>query len=249
MSSTLISSLKLNGIFSDVSIYGKMVGTKECLGIFLYNDTNETINNISLQQIYSNIFGKENNQCVYEYAAVEPSVNSQGSIQIDLISNITDEPYNVEWFKPTSKRENTTVKVLTSGVIGDFIIFLDVEIELTGNTIVTLINDIVLALTDNEDFLVQKKSDTEIYVERKTLIETGDIVEIISPDTASSDSTNLSGYVDGSILLLEEMPSKTAIGIWIKRTITPIKPCASDCTDLSCIQNEQENLELIFSFD
>lgn len=251
MSSTQVPNGRVNSVFNDVSIYGKMIGGKECIGVFLYNDTKDTVNNVSMYQIYSALFGKKNNQCKFEYAVTEPMINDiSGAIQMELIANTKDEPYNVEWFEPTSKRENAIVKLILSGVEGDVISILDVEIELTGNDIISLMNDIILGFKDNSDFNVQKVNDTDIFFERKELIGTGELIELITPGTAYFASKNFSGFDDGSILLVEELESKKALGIWIKRTVTETVVCEMvDCEDISCTSNQKENLELIFKFD
>lgn len=250
MSSTQLPNNRLNNIFSDVSMYGKMIGSKECIGVFIYNDSDKKINNLTIEQIYSSLFGKNISQCKFEYAAVEPEVRSTGAIQMELIANTKDEPYNVDWFEPTSKRENTTVILSNEGTIGDVISILDVEIELTGNSIKTLNDDIILGFKDNVDFNVSKISDNKIFFERKELIETNILVEIITPGNAYFAPVNLSGFVDGSVLLVEELESKSALGLWIKRTVIELISCDdTDCQDLSCNDNNKENLELIFNFN
>ena len=121
---------------------------------------------------------------------------------------------------------------------------------MTGNTVESLLKDIIDNFEGNENFKVEFVSDNSFYIERKDKQETGEEIELITPGTASFVPAYFSGFQDGAVLIIEELKPGKAIGLWIKRSINKIKPCEKKgCTDLSCNTDTKENLEVVFSFD
>jgi hypothetical protein len=246
MSSTPVPSGRINLLFGDVSIYSKMVGSKDCMAIYAYNDSSETITNLCIEQIQS-----ANNDCEFYWGAVDPNDNGE-TIFIEKIGSRKEEPFNVDWFQPTTKRENATVIIKSAGLTGDVAELLDVEFDLTGNTKETLVNDIVKAFKNNETYNCHKVSQESFYIERIDKNFTGEPIELITPGNAEFFDKNFSGGEDGSTLILEELLPGKAIAFWVKREVVQNEECESKtCEDLSCLKNidTKENLEVIFSYD
>lgn len=243
MSSTPVPNSRINILFGDVSIYGKMTGSTECMAIFLYNDSNESMNNVKLEQ-----FMPHDSECDFYWGAVTPS--SGESIQIEKINSRKEEPFNVEWFQPSTIRENSTCKVKFAGLVGDAVSLFDVEFELTGVTIESVVDDIIENFKNNDNFLCEKLSENSFYIERKDNQDTNEAVELITPGTAELFENNLSGFEDGTTLIIEELESKKAIAFWIKRVVKKNDSCEVEgCKDLSCVHNTKEILEVTFSYD
>jgi hypothetical protein len=243
MSSTPVPNARMNFLFGDISIYGKMVGSKECMAIFLYNDTNENIVNLKLEQII-----QTNSDCDFYWGAVSPTEGD--AIQIEKINSRKEEPFNVEWFQPTTTREYSNCKVKLGGSIGDAVSLFDVEFELSGNTKESLVDDIVKAFKNNENFFVEKTSTESFLIQRRDNQETNELVELVTPGTAELFDSNLSGFEDGTTLIIEELKPKKAIAFWIKREIIKNDSCENEeCEDISCKTNTKETLEVIFSYD
>jgi len=100
VSSTPVPNGRINGLFSDVSNYTINNNSVETVGVFLHNNTENDLANLTLQQIY-----EENNLCKFEFAVV--SVTDTGAME--LIGSRFEEPFYANWFEPT---DQTLVKDL-----------------------------------------------------------------------------------------------------------------------------------------
>lgn len=245
ISSSSVPNGKINSIFSDISIYSRMYGSVDCVAIFLFNDSNKKMTNLSIQQINS-----KNNICEFWWAVVSPTEGEYTFIE--KIGSRKEEPYNVDWFQPNTVRENCKVKLKSPGVIGDVAEIMGIEFELTGNDLKSLNKDIIKALNKSDDYVSYKINDTSFYIENKSTTPTGNDIELVTPGDAELFDSTLSGSIDGNTLIIEELEPNCSIAFWIKRVIEK-RDCdvSEDCVDLSCLDNSdtKENLEVIFSFD
>lgn len=244
MSSTQVPNGRLNVLFDDISSYGRMIGSTDCMAIFLYNDSPETVQNVSIEQ-----FLDQDAVCKFFWAAVAPA--NTDDIQIEMIGSRKEEPLNVDWFQPTTTREYSEVKVLSGGSIGDAVMLMDVEFDLTGTSIESVVDDLVLAFEDNEEFIVKKLDKDKFFIQRISTEISGDEIDLITPGTATINESFFAHGESGRTLVMEELPSKKAIGFWIKREVKKLPKCEDGtCIDLSCSDNNtKENLEVIFSFE
>lgn len=233
ISSTLVPNGGLNVLFDDISCYGQNKKIQDTIAVFLKNDSNQTRNNIILQQIYSNNLGVDSDCVKFKWAAIEPKDYNY----IEKIGNRRELPYNAEFFDPIAKREDACLKILTPGNSGDVVNVLGVDSILLGNEKSDVVFAIVESFEDDEDYTVEAKSDEEIYFRRKALIFTQDLIELITPGNATAESTNFSGGKDEGVLLIEEMLPGETIGLWISRKIKKPK-------DTSCEVLEEEYDEL-----
>lgn len=260
ISATPVPNGGVNTLFDDITCYGVSHKIKEVMGIFMKNDSDDVLQNIVLQQIYPHNAGVDTKCAKFEWAAVEPQDNQF----IEKTGNRRNVPYNAEFFDPVAKREYGVLKFLTPGQAGDVVEVLGIDAILGGNTI----SDIILALDeafeDSLDFNAYPVGEDSLYIERKELMFTGDLIELITPGNATATPVNFAGGKDEGVLLIEEMQPGETIGLWIKRSI-------KGQDGMSCLQleaeydelfgkefseervedhtNNEENLEVIFSWD
>jgi len=215
ISTTPVPNGRLNALFDDIGCYEQHKQTQTTLAFFLRNNSNDIVTNVVLQQIHQTKFGQDVAQAEFSWAAVQPVDN----ILIERIGNVYEMPYNAEFFKPNCRREDAVLKILTSGVAGDVISVLGVTFTLKGDEIIDVVSGMVDAFEDNSDFNVEFKSDDEVYIQRKQLVSTGALVDLVTPGTATSQPVNLSGFQDEGVLLIEEMKPGESIGLWCTRKI------------------------------
>lgn len=260
ISVTPVPNGRLNALFDDIGCYEQHKQSQKTLAFFLRNNGTSTINNVVLQQIHQTKFGKDVSQAVFEWAAVEP----MDDVFIERIGNAYEIPYNAEFFQPNCRREDAILKILTPGDSGDVISVLGVTFTLQGNEIIDVVSGILEAFENNSDFNVEFKSDNEVYFQRKQLTNTGTLVELITPGTATAQSVNLSGFQDEGVLLIEEMKPGESIGLWCSRKVK--KSSESNCFEIEKRFDEEfgtdfhehtldehgdneECLEVIFSYN
>ena len=245
MSSTRLPNGRLNSLFSDISIYGKMIGSKECIAFYLLNDTNEEIKNLTLEQIKP----KDSN-CNFIWGAVMPTQGEK--IQIELIGSMKEEPYNVDWFEPTTIKESCVVKVINGGVIGDVVDILGVEFDLTNSSIESVVDDCVLAFKNNPLYFVEKIDGSSFKITRLEKGISNAPIIWVATGTSDISPVSFSGGQIGTTEILDSLKPNEAIAFWLKREIIEIgcvDELVEDCLDLSCVENTKENLEVIFSYD
>lgn len=260
ISSTTVPNGKVNALFDDLSCYSHEKKIEEVVGIFLRNDTDQTVNNVIIQQIYHNDFGTESKTVKFEFAAVEPKDNQL----IEKTGNRRNFPYNAEFFTPTAKREFALLEITKGGQSGDVLDVLGVNVFLTGKTKIDVVMSIVEAFEDNLDFTVEAKDEETVFFERKRLVFTGDPISILTPGNAKAKPVNFSAGFDDGILLIEELEPGDSLGIWIKRSVRKMKK--TKCTELEERYDEyfgkefsegriedhvdnEENHEVIFNWD
>lgn len=240
MSSTPIPNGKINALFSPISLYAQKNASVEVIGIFLLNDTNAAITGITLQQIYEEKLGIKDNQAKFEWGIVEP--NSE--FQIEMIGSRDAEPFYADFFEPETIRESCILKLIQAAD-NENVTLLGETIPMSGNTILSNIDDLVAYFSNIEEYLVEKYSDNQIYIKKQELTDTGAAVELRnSTNVLISEPVNLSGYQDGETEISATLAAGAALGIWIKRTV--LKPSKKDCAYLTDLDTE-ELLEVLIN--
>ena len=241
-SNTPVPKNLINGLFSPISSFDIANPSTDTLAIFIKNTGTEILTTIKLKQIYERLFENPSNICKFEWGVVIP--NDQGFIE--LIGNKKEIPYYAEFFEPNFVRERCVLKILTIGAIGETITLLGETFQSSGNSLENLVDDIVLKFKDHSTFYVEKKSQDEVFIERKDFQLTNDNVSISSTGTYTSNSVQLEGSNDEYELLPSALAVNGIIGIWIKREILPEKfSCDTSLSD----KNKKEELEVIIDFD
>lgn len=215
MSSTRVPNGKINSLFGDITQYGKSKKIEETIAVFLYNDSQEVVKNLVIQQIYDNKYGKEYKNVEFQFAVVEPKNNQF----IELIGNKTERPYDAEFFNPDCKREFSIIEVTSPGKKGDVVEVMGRISKLEGNSIFDVTMAIFESFEDDMEFDVEVIEENKLYIERKELIQTNKKIELVSPGTAKIKKTKLSGGFDNGLLLIEELQPEQCLGIWIKRKV------------------------------
>lgn len=238
-SNTPIPKNLLNSVFSSLSNFDMANLSTDVVALFIKNTGDEDIPELKFSEIYEQLLNVETNICKVEVGFVIP--NESGFME--LIGSRKEHPYYVEFFEAKFKREEAILKILTPGQVGNLVDLLGVDIILTDTSISGLINDIVASFKNNSEFLVERYSDTEIYIRRKGKEQTGEEIELLSPGTSSSNVVNFAGE-DNSVAVIENFKVGEILGIWLKRTVIEDK---IDC-NINTNTDKVENLELVFSF-
>jgi len=259
ISTTPVPNKRLNALFDDIACYEKEKQIQSTLGLFLKNNGDSVVKNIVLQQVYNNTLGTDDNQAEFEWAAVEPKDNEY----IERLGNRYEFPFHAEFFDPTCRREDATLKITKSGAIGDVLDILGINVVLDGTEIEDVVYGIVEAFENHSEYHVEYASDDSVYFRRKELIQTGAPISIITPGDVTADPVNFSGFEDNGVLLIEELQPNETIGLWITRKVK--KGTKVHCYDieekydeafgedfseerLEDLDDNKECLEVMFSF-
>lgn len=240
-SSTALSKNLKNALFSEISSLDLKSRNSETIAIFLKNNGGEPIPSLKFKQIYSRVFGVNNMYCKFEWGV--SGLNESNFIE--LIGSKRETPYHSEFFEPDYVREDAFLKITNAGATGDAIQIIGKDITLSGNTIETLISDIVLAFKDSLVYKVKKFSDTEIYFESHTNLFDGLLIELITPGNAAAENTNFKNGKEDIYELIEGEPLAVGgyIGLWIKKIFIPI----DELKEIAKV-NKIENLEIKFEY-
>lgn len=232
ISVTPVPNGAVNALFDDVSCYGINKKAQDTVGVFLKNDSNQTYENVVLQQIYHHNFGEVTKCVKFNWAAVEPKDNNY----IENIRSRKNQPFNADFFDPVAKREFALLKILTAGQAGDVIEVLGETAILMGSEKSDVVFAIVEAFEDSLDYNVEAKDDETIYIERKKLIFTNASIELTTPGNATAEPVDFSGGVDEGVLLIEKLAPGETIGLWIQRKL--VKAEKISCEYLNDQYNE-----------
>lgn len=245
MSSTPVPNSRLNVIFNDIS-KSMLKGDKNTYAIFIYNDEAVELKNISLQQIYLNYKGIDSNDCIFRYGVVEPS--DKGSIEI--IGSSKEEPFYVDWFEPTTKKEQAYIKFKSMPIKGEVLNFLGKNITSTGNKFKDLIQNFEEAFKNDLNFEVFGVDVDKITIRKKNLtFNTNENLQITGSITLMYDVTDFAGLQGETIISESLLPGK-ALGLWIQREFMP-----RFVGNTSCLKEEdvdylkKEDLEIIFKYE
>lgn len=247
VSNTPVPNNRLNGLFSDISEYGKANKIVETLAICLYNTSGSTKTNVKLTEIYSNQFLDDDSGATYEWAAVTLNSGKMESIQ-----SKGDSPFYATFIEPKSRRADAILKVLTGGGIGDVITVLGVStLGLSGTSIENLVDAVVLSFVGNATYIVTKKSASEIYFQIIIYAVDTTAVTLSSTGLGTATPTAFSNGYDGTVLLTASLADNDGIGLWIRRTIKPNigKTCQALLDAINDIPKTIDNLEVVFSWD
>lgn len=254
MSSTRVPNGRLNSLFTELSNYDIKQKIKTTLAIFLYNDTDKIIENITMECLYQQKFGKYLNLSDFEFSISEPTENGA----IELIGSSMEEPFYSDFFECESNYENCILEVKTPGNIGDIFSMYGHTQVISGNTLSNFQNDIIKLLTERTPYTVEKVDDTKIFIRSNALgTITNEKSNFNTNGYASLVSDNkLKNGKDGLTLISESLEPGKSIGIWIKRTINDnYKNLQFDCSKpLSELENfkepdKKETFKIIFHND
>jgi hypothetical protein len=248
MSSTSVPNKKLNALFSDLSNFDLKNKSQNTIGIFMFNDTTIPINNISLETIYQNKFGKLINLCDFEFSISE--VSSSGSIEV--IGSVFEEPFYANWFDCESAYEFCNLKLKTAGQLGDDLSLFGLVGTLTGNTIESLQKDIFDLINSSSNLVCEIVDEMNVFIRSKEITLTNENSNFLTSGNAEiEEDVMLQNGKDGRTLIYDSLLPDKAIGIWIKRKINNnYKLLNSDCQDLKLSNLEKiETLEMVFHHD
>lgn len=248
MSLTQVPNKKLNAIFSDLSNFDLKNKQSNTIAIFLFNDTASEIQNISLENIYQNKFGKLINLCDFEFSISE--ISSGGSIEV--IGSIFEEPLYSNWFECESRYEECTIKLKTAGNLGDDFSIFGLMGVLSGNTLESFRNDILDIINNSGNLICEVIDEFNLYVRTKEISTTNENSNFVTSGFAQIDTdVDLQNGKDGRTIIYDKLLPDKAIGIWIKRKINDnYKSLLNDCQILKNVDLEKvESLELIFHHD
>lgn len=260
ISISTVPNNEVNAIFDDITSYGKSKRKKDVKTFFFRNDNEECIENLTLTQIYSNEFGKESKLVKYQFGIVATNDN----VTMQKVNNSQSEPFGVEFFEPSAKREFLVAEVLVAGKAGDVLELLGRTVLLTSNDKFGNVLDIVNSFEDDEEFKVKIKDDVSFYVERINLIQTNNQLEVLTPGNFKIKDVSFSGFFDNSVLVIEKLNPGEVIGVWIQRETLP--SVKTECSKLEKQYDEyfgkdfseevlltemekEESLEIIWDWD
>lgn len=212
MSSTPIPNGRLNSLFDDLSEYKKS-NCKQVLAVFLHNDSNVDITNLTIENFYQHLFGEKINLCDFEFSVIKPTDEGY----IELIGNKNEEPFYVDWFSCESKKEICKFKITTPGNIGE-------QISILGNTTILeqistehSTEKIYQAAKLNTDFIVERNQ-FEIIITRKSKEILNDDVQFSTNGLMTITNQNFSNGLNGKVLIADILEKQKSLGLWIKRT-------------------------------
>lgn len=240
MSSTQIPNGRPGALFSSLSIYAQKNKIEETLAFFIYNDTVAPITNLSIQQVYQDILGSEENQAEFEWAVVEPTADHQ----MELIGTSREIPFNADFFNPTSKRESCILKIITPATAGETFTLLGENIIFVGSSIEDMIAEIIGHFINDARYTIEKYSNNSIYIRREELLKTDAVVQITTIGSAESNIVNFNGYVDGETVIADNLDAGKSLGVWIKRKVKPQLEI-----DFEEELLKEETVDIYFSFD
>ena len=222
ISSTPVPNNRLNSIFGEVTNNSLNEALDENVAVFLLNNTEEKITEVTLQQI------EDGNLFNYNFGVVELSKNEN----IELIDDMNDYPFDCEFTPALARREEAIIKIENFNQVNLEFSIMGIEIQSQPN-----IDDIMSAIIQafqNSEFVITRESEFEFKMKRIAITKTDSLVEIISNDVTFS-SGNFQNGIDNGILLIESLEPNEAIGLWIQRSLKSYK--------------FQTNLELEKEFD
>lgn len=213
VSLTPIPNGKINALFSQISLYSKKNKSEENLAVFILNDTNSDINNLTIENVYQKELDKKVNSSIFKFAAVEPNDENK----IELIGSIKDFPFNANFFKCETIKESC---ILSINEFDENVEILNEQIEIEKNDIEGMIEDIVEHFEDVDEYNIQKHSETEMFIESNSLIETNLSIKLINDQNELlSNNVSLSGYKDGKVEIKDILKPGEYLGLWIQRKL------------------------------
>jgi hypothetical protein len=243
ISSTVVPNGKLNELFSEVSMAYSSLGKEEYICLAVKNDSQQSLLDLKITSILSNNVGYPDFASEYEIGFSIP--NSKG--EIEKIPNKESAPYYTEFFKSVSKRARGTLKVLSPGSEGDEITVLGEIITLSGDTIESLVFDIIDQF-GSPDYYFEVKSDSEIYFEALDVNQNNIPLGITTDGSADSTQTFLTGAVANYSEIIEDLQPGKFIAFWIKRK--PKKPVILSCEKLQNVElRKSDSIDFLFYWE
>lgn len=247
MSSTPIPNGRLNAIFDDLSEYKKNVDFKQVLAIFIHNDSENNITNLTIENFYQRMFAEKTNLCDFEFSVIEPTNDGF----IELIGNKNEEPYYVDWFSCESVKEFCKFKVTTPGNIGEQISILGNNVTLQQISTEHSTEMVYQAAKLNTDFVVERNG-LEIIITRKSKEILNNDIQFSTNGLMTLTNQNFLNGLNGKVLIADILEKQKSLGLWIKRKINNenlLKLKSNSCDIENKLKSiKKELIEIEFDF-